>query len=470
MRLGKNMEGTNKLFSNKQIANLIWPILVEQILNTTVGIADVIMVSTLGEACVSGVSLVDSINVLLFGLLTALGAGGSVVASQYLGRRDSKNAERTSIQLIYAMLFLSVVVTVLMILFRRPLLRVVFGQVEPAVMDASLQYFWITMLALPGIALYCAFASIFRAQGNSRVTMYASILINIVNIGGNALCIYGLHFGVEGVAIPTTLSRYAAALLLWILMLREKPYEGQKAISIKRLFKERVDFPLIKKILQIGIPNGLENSVFQIGKILVLSLVASFGTMAIAANAAANMFATIEILPPQAVSIALMTVVGQCIGAGDNKQARYYTKKLMVIAYVSMLVWNIPLLLCARGILGFFNLSAETSDLAWWMAMTHGIFGVLLWPMSFTLPNALRASNDATFTMIVSIISIFTIRIGLSYAFKYTNIFGLVPAMGWPQSYGALGTWIAMDMDWVLRSALFLWRWWSGKWEGKKLI
>lgn len=458
------------MFSNRQIAGLIWPLFIEQLLNITVGIADVIMVSNLGEAEVSGVSLVDSINILLFGLLTALGTGGAVVVSQYIGRRDTKKAENTAVQLIYTMLILSGAVTLLMIVFRQQVLSIVFGKVKPDVMTASLKYFWITMLALPGIAVYCGIAAIFRAQGNSRVSMYASILINIVNVGGNILCIYVLHMGVEGVAIPTTLSRFGAAALLTFLMLREKPFNDQKPVSIRRLFKEPLDPGLINKILKIGIPNGLENSVFQIGKILVLSLVATFGTSAIAANAAGNSIASIEILPPQSVSIAMLTVVGQCIGSGDYEQVRYYTKKMMVIAYVAMLVWNIPLLISTRSILGFYNLSREGTDIAWWMAMTHGVIGILLWPMSFTLPNALRAANDATYTMIVSICSMFAIRIGMSYAFKYTEIFGLIPLLGWSSAYGAIGSWIAMCLDWVLRSGLFIGRLIGGKWKGRNLI
>lgn len=460
----------NRMFSNRQIASLIWPLLIEQILNTTVGIADVIMVSTLGEAAVSGVSLVDSINILLFGLLTALGTGGAVVASQYFGRKDSRMAEKTAIQLIYAMLIVSSVMTFVMIVFRAQILSAVFGQVEESVMTASLEYFWITMLALPGIALYCGIAAIFRAQGNSRVSMYASTVGNTINIGGNAICIFALKMGVEGVAIPTTLSRIGAALLLTFWMLQEKPYHGQKPVSIRKIFRTPVEFSLIKKILQIGIPSGLENSIFQIGKILVLSLISTFGTTAIAANATANSLATIEILAPNAINIAMLTVIGQCCGAGDERQAMYYTKKMMAIAYISMLVWNIPFLLSLKGILTFYHLSKETTELAWWITMCHGVLGIFFWPMSFTLPNALRAANDATFTMIVSIISMFTIRIGMSYVFKYTQIFGLIPLMGWSASYGALGTWIAMALDWVARSSFFIGRIVSGKWKGRKLI
>ena len=466
----KEIQNTARMFSNKALFTLIWPLIVEQILNVTVGIADVIMVSSLGEASVSGVSLVDSINILLFGIFSALGTGGAVVVSQYIGRRKMDMASKTAIQLVYTMLFLSLSITVLTILFREPLLKSVFGQVEHDVMHEALDYFLITMLALPGIAVYNACAALFRAQGNSSISMMASVFINIVNVGGNAFCIYGLKMGVEGVAVPTTISRIGAAVLLFYFMLLERPVEGKKAVSVRRLFREPADFSLIKKILQIGIPNGLENSVFQIGKILVLSLIATFGTSAITANAAGNTIASIEILPPAAIGLAMLTVVGQCVGAGDYKQAMYYTKKLMAVAYISMFVWNVPLLLFSYRILEFYHLPPDTTKLAWYITLTHGIFGVIIWPMSFTLPNALRAANDARFTMIVSLISMWTIRIGMSWIFKYNGIFGLIPAMGWAVAYGALGSWFAMVLDWVLRSSLFIWRLASGKWKGRTLI
>ncbi|MCI6442662.1 MATE family efflux transporter [Treponema sp.] len=460
----------DKMFTNRQLVSLIIPLFIDQILNATVGIADVVMVATLGEYAVSGVSLVDSINILLFALLNALGTGGAVVASQYLGRKDRKMAENTAVQLIYVMLGVSSFITAVMIIFCRPILSGIFGKVEDSVMDASLRYFWITMLALPGIALYSAVAAIFRAQGNSKLAMYASTIGNAINIGGNAFCIFVLKMGVEGVAIPTTVSRIGGALLLTYWMLREKPYHGETPLSIRKMFRVGVEFSLVKKILKIGIPSGLENSIFQFGKILVLSLISTFGTTAIAANATANSLATIEVLAPSAINIAMLTVIGRCCGAADEKQAMYYTKKLMVIAYVSMFLWNVPYLLSLRGILAFYHLSPETTELAWWITMCHGVFGILFWPMSFTLPNALRAANDAAFPMIVSVISMFAVRIGMSYVFKYTQIFGLIPFMGWTVAYGALGTWIAMALDWVVRSNFFIWRIASGKWKGRKLI
>lgn len=468
----------DKLFSNRSLFKLIWPLLVEQILGVTLGIADVMMVATLGQAAVSGVSLVDSINILLFGLFSALGTGGAVVASQYLGRRQKNEASRTAVQLVYTMLIISAAFTVITLVFRKPILSLLFGSIEADVMNAALRYFEITMLALPGIALYGAAAALFRAERNSKISMLASLVINIVNISGNAICIFGLKWGVEGVAVPTLVSRLAAAALLVVLLYKgerksdetENSSSEKECITIEELFRQKLDVVLIRKILQIGIPNGIENSIFQIGKILVLSLIATFGTSAIAANAVANTLASMEILPPAAINLAMLTVIGQCAGAGDNRQIMYYTKKLMVIAYASMIIWNIPLLLCAGKILDFYNLPQETTTLAWWIVMCHGVLGMIFWPMSFTLPNALRAVNDATFTMIVSMISMWTIRIGMSYVFKETQIFGLIPVMGWTVAYGTLGTWMAMVLDWGLRSACFIIRFAGGKWKGRKLI
>lgn len=460
----------NRLFSNRDLLLLIWPLIVEQLLNVTVGMADTLMVATLGEAAISGVSLVDSINVLLFGIFAALATGGAVVASQYIGRNDLKQASRTAVQLIYTMLALSAFITFVFVVFASPILRVIFGEVEADVMAQSKKYFTLTMISLPAMAMYNAVAALFRAQGNSKASMIASVITNVINIGGNAICIFGLHMGVEGVAIPTVISRFAACVLLLYWMLQEKPYEGKEAISIKNTFKDKFDFELTKKVLKIGVPNGLENSVFQIGKILVLSLIATFGTSAIAANAAANVIASIEVLPASSINFAVLTVVGQCVGFGNEKQTVYYTKKMMAIAFASMFVWNVPLLLFCYKILGFYHMSSDATNLAWLMAMIHGTMGILIWPWSFTMPNALRATGDAAFTMWVSLISMWLLRVGLSYAFKYTQMFGLLPALELAPVYGAVGVWVAMIIDWILRSTLFVTRFAGGKWKTKKVI
>jgi Na+-driven multidrug efflux pump len=254
------------------------------------------------------------------------------------------------------------------------------------------------------------------------------------------------------------------------LLYRSKEFNGTPAVSIKGFSKVHFDWPLIKKILSIGIPNGLENGTFQIGKILVLSLMATFGTSAIAANAAANTLTAFEVLPGSAIGLAMLTVVGQCIGAGSTDQAVYYTKKLMKITYVAMIVLNVLVLFVIGPILSCYHMSAETTKLARYMAITHGVCAMVIWPLSFSLPNALRAAGDAAFTMIVSMISMWTVRVGMSYILSWTHIFGIAPALGWPFEFESLGIWYAMILDWVCRSVFFIHRFASGRWHRKKLI
>jgi putative MATE family efflux protein len=468
----------NLLFSNKDLWLLIWPLLVEQLLQITLGMADIVMVASLGEAAVSGVSLVDAINVLLTQIFAALATGGAVVCSQYIGSGRFDMANKTAKQLLYTITAVALVLLLVGVFFYKPILRLIFGNVADDVMAASRTYFIITLYALPGIAVYNGAAALFRAQGNSKISMLIALLVNILNIGGNALMVYGMKLGVEGVAIPTLVSRTAAAVILLICLRfpREKASDSAKksafgtAISIQGIRHVEIDWHLVKKILQIGVPNGLENSTFQIGKILVLSLISSYGTTAIAANAAGNTLASFEVLPGNAAGLAMLTVVGQCMGAGKTDQAQHYTKKLMTLAYAGFWLLNIPLLLCSYKILTWYGMSEETTKLAWYMTLTHGLCGMLIWPLSFTLPNALRAANDATFTMVVSMCSMWLIRVGMSYVFKWTNIFGIEQLLNWPVSFGALGVWFAMIIDWVVRSSFFVARFAGGKWKTRKLI
>lgn len=451
-------ETTARLFSNRDLWRLIWPLLIEQLLSITLGMADIIMVGSLGEVAVSGVSLVDNIQILINNVFAALATGGAVVCAQYIGRKESAMVSKTAKQLIYAVVFTAVVLMAFGLATRKPLLSLIFGQIEADVMANAQTYFMLMMFALPSIALYNGCAALFRAQGNSRISMYIAALVNVLNIGGNAFFIYGLHWGVAGVALPTLIARTTAAAVLLVLLYRDKPYRGVPAINISGLLKIEPDFRIIKHILAIGIPNGLENSMFQIGKILVITLIATFGTGAIAANAAANTIASFEVLPGAAIGLAVLTVVGQCIGAGRTDEAWYYTWKLNRMAYAGMIILNIPLLLFARQIISIYGLSGATTDLAWNMLICHGVCGIFIWPLSFTLPNSLRAANDAKFTMIVSLLSMWIVRVGLSYIFA------------WYTPLGPMCSWVAMVLDWVVRAVAFTIRFRQGKWRTRQLI
>lgn len=459
-----DMDSSGHIFSKVDLWRLVWPLLVEQLLQITVGMADVVMVSTLGESAVSGVSLVDQINVLLQQLFAALATGGAVVCSQFIGSRNGEKASVSARQLLYVSVGVSVLLVVVGLVAYGPLLGGLFGAVTEEVMCNSRRYFLVTLFGLPGVAVYNAAAALFRAQGNSAVSMRVSVLANAVNVGGNALLLFGLGCGVEGVAIPTVVSRtLGAAILLWRLR-RESVVEGSM-VDIRGLRRVRVDWPIVRKILAVGVPSGVENSMFQVGKIIVLSLIASYGTVAVAANAVTNTIASFEVLPGASVGLAMLTVVGRCVGAGRPDEASRYVRVLMLSAYAGMWVVNVPLLLMADEVIGVYGLSGEVSELAWLMVLTHGLFGMLIWPLSFTLPNALRASGEASFTMVTSLLSMWIVRVGLSYVFAGNGIFGLVGYMGWPESYGAEGTWLAMMGDWVVRSVLFVWCYRRGRWR-----
>lgn len=437
----------NYLFSNKDLKKLIIPLIFEQALVITVGMADTMMISSVGEAAVSGVSLVDMVNNLIFNILAALATGGAVVTSQYIGAKKLSEARKSARQLLYTVIFSSVTVTVLVLLAREPILRLFFGSIEQDVMKNALVYLVISAISFPFLAVYNASAALFRSMGNSQITLKVSILINLINIIGNAFCIFVLHMGVEGVAIPSLISRAVGGMILYLLLKNPKyPVCFEKTAFA-------LDWYTIKKILYIGIPSGIENGIFQLGRVLVVSIISGFGTVQIAANGVANNLDSVGCIIGQAMSLAMITVIGQCVGANDEKQIRYYTKKLLTITYIATFLLVSSVLLALNPILSLYGLSQETTELAYILIMIHNGFAMLMWPVAFVLPNMLRACNDVRFTMVVSIFSMFVFRIGFSY------IIGVRMGMG------AIGVWIAMVIDWVFRLSLFIGRYLKGSWK-----
>lgn len=435
------------LFSNVDLRRLIFPLVLEQILAITVGMADTMMISSVGEAAVSGVSLVDMINVVIINIFAAMATGGAVVTSQLIGARRPKEARGSAGQLLLLCAAISLAVMALALLLKRPLLRLFFGSIEPDVMGHAETYLFYSALSYPFLAIYNACAALFRAKGNSKISMQVSLLMNVLNVIGNSILIFAVHWGVAGAAISSLFSRIVAAGVMLVLITRPTD-----SLYVERKFP-RPDFALIRRILRIGVPNGLENSFFQLGRVLVVSMIALFGTVQIAANAVANNIDSLGCIPGQAMNLAMITVVGRCIGAGDYQQASYYIKKLLKITYLCTVVLNACLLLSLPLLLKIYQLSGETLQLAALLIVIHNGCAMLLWPASFTLPNALRASNDVRFTMVVSIFSMAAFRIAFSYV--------LCVLCGW----GAVGVWIAMVMDWVFRVVLFTWRVKSGKWK-----
>ncbi len=436
------------LYSNSDLRRLILPLIMEQLLAILVGMLDTVMISGVGEAAVSGVSLVDNINILVINIFAAMATGGAVVAGHALGQKNQEQAGRSAWQMMLFLLYSSVAMTVLLLGAHRVILRVIFGQVEEAVMASAVTYLIITGLSICPLALYNGCAALFRAMGNSRTTMYISLLMNLINLVGNAILIFIFRMGVAGAAIATLIARTVAALLIFRFMFDEK-----REIHFQNRLTLRMDIPQVKKILYIGIPNGLENSLFQLGKILLLSLVSTFGTSAIAANAVCGTITNFNILPGMAINMALLSVASYCIGAGDFGQTRYYTRKLMRLTWVCTSVVSLVMIVGAPLFLKIYHLMPETTTLALQVIRYHAVMCMVAWIPSFTLPNTLRAAGDVMWTMAIAIISMWVFRIGTAYFFS--NVFHL----------GLIGIWIAMTIDWMFRGICYEIRYHGGKWE-----
>lgn len=440
-------------FSRKALMQLILPLVLEQFLSVAIGMADTIMVSTAGEAAVSGISLVDSLNILLIQVFSALATGGAVVCSQYIGRQDRKMACNAARQLYYSVFFVASLVALVCLCFRDGLLRLVFGSIEPDVLVAAQIYIVYSAISYPFLGIYNAGAALFRSMGNSKVSLIASLIMNVINIVGNAIFIFGMHMGVAGAALATLISRMFGAVLMTVLL-----YNNHLQIYLHRLFHMRFDWPIIKSILGIGVPNGLENGMFQIGKVLVSSLIATFGTTAIAANAVASNFSSLQVMPGSAIGLAMITVVGQCMGAGDTKAAKAYAGKLLLLAMSCVGFLSVLVFFFSPYLMRFYSLTGETADTAVFLLRIHSVFSIFIWSASFCLPNALRAAGDVRFTMLVSTFSMWLCRIAASYLLA--NTFQL----------GVYGVWYAMVLDWVFRAAFYLWRYFGTKWLRMKVI
>ncbi|MDO4292527.1 MAG: MATE family efflux transporter [Eubacteriales bacterium] len=435
------------LFTGRQLLALVVPLVLEQILGLTVGMADSVMVSSAGEAAVSGVSLVDSINILLTNLFASLATGGTVIAARRLGENRREAAVSAADQLLFLVTGIAAVVALFSILSNRFLLGLIFGHVEEAVMNNAVIYFYITAVSFPFLAVYNASAALSRAMGDSRSTMLVSVLMNVVNIAGNAVLILAFQAGVYGVAASTLVSRILGAAVMFCMMRNPS----------RRLHYSRHPFRPLEKgtveaILRIGVPTGLDNCIFQVGKILLQSLIAGLGTVAIAANAIVGVVAGVAVIPASAMGIAMITVVSQTLGAGQREQARRYVKKMMGYSYLFMILLNVLLILFSPQIAGLYQVSEQTIVLAARLIAFHSVCAMLLWPTGFSLPNALRAAMDANYTMAVSLGCMWVCRIGCSYLF----VLGL--------DMGLWGIWAAMAVDWVVRSAFFVWRIASGRW------
>ncbi|MDD6213996.1 MAG: MATE family efflux transporter [Firmicutes bacterium] len=438
----------NYIFTNQSMSKLIIPLIIEQTLAVSVGMFDTIMISSVGEAAMSGVSLVDMINQLFIGLFAALGTGGAVICSQFIGAGDKKRACMSAHQLYVFVAIFSLAMTAFCMPLRKAIFMRFFGKIEDDVLASAMTYFTITAISFVFLGVFNGCAALFRSMGNSKVPMFLSLMVNLVNITGNAVLIYVFRMGVAGAAISTLFSRILGAVVITLLI-------SDKSRMLFINFKQRLRFNgrILKKILHIGIPSAFENSLFQFGKLITGGIISSFGTMHVAANAVAVNFCSIACIPGSAMGLAMLTVVGQCVGAGSEEQTRFFVKWTLKKAYIYNGAINVMLAASLPLLLKMYNISGETASLAYELTMIHACFAILIWPVSFSFPNALRASNNVTYTMTVSVLSMLVFRIAFSYILAYN--FGLKTA----------GVYFAMIIDWTVRSIAFIVFYLSGRWR-----
>jgi len=441
------------LFTNKNIFNLLIPILIEQIMIVAIGIADTIMVAYVGETAVAGISLITTVDTLVKVQMSALAIGGSIVISQYIGKKELDNGNNAMKMAYYSILFIALVVSALLFVFHKSFLTLIVGNVEPAVMKSAQTYFSLSLFSYPFFAVYYVVSASFCAMGNSRVSMVCSLAMMVMNLILKAVLIYKFNLGVAGAGISTLI----AVIFIGISMtaMSCKPLN---LVHIEKIGKFEFDFDMIKRILGIGIPNSIENGMFQLGILLLQRLTASFGTVSIAANAILKSLSPIISTISSCFALVIVTIIGQCMGARKTDQAVMYTKHILKMNYIFALFISLACIAANGLLIKSFNLSPETSRLASRIFYMYCIGAIFFFPASFVLPNVLRASGDTKFTMTASVTTMFGARIGLAYVFgKYMNM-------------GLFGIWLAMQMDWIVRSVIYVFRFKQGKWKKIKVI
>ncbi len=435
------------LFTGPDLKKLLIPLIIENMLTAFMGMADSLMVTRVGSAAISAVSLTDSINNLVIELLQALAAGGTIICSQYIGAGNRKRSNQAARQVVLAVLVISIGIMLSCLIFRGPILRVIFGSVEPAVMTAALTYFFFTALSFPAIGLFQVGAAFYRAGGNSRFPMTVSVISNVMNIIGNSIFIFVFHWGVMGAALSTLLSRiFAAVVLMGYLRL------PRQDIVIRDYKSIRPDFSMITRILSIGIPAGIENSMFQFGKLAIQSSVSTLGTTAIAAQAMTIIFENLNGIGAAAVGIGLMTVAGQTLGAGKLEEAKYYFLKLMWIGEMVVLISCAAVYVIAEPAMVLSGLVPEARVMSMQMLTFISLVKLVIWVPAFIIPYGLKAAGDVRFTMISSSLSMWLLRVVA--ATVLIRVFG----------FGPIAVWIGMALDWLVRAVLYTWRFLSGKW------
>ena len=451
MRMFRLPEGER--FSNKALIAFLMPVLFEQLMLAGLTMADTFMVSSLGETAVAGVALVNRIDNFAKQFFVSLAQGGSVVLSQYIGARDEDKAEISLKSNVRIVVLIGLAVMLFMVVFKEQTLHLLFGGAEANVLAISSEYFTITALSYPFVALYYAGSATFRAMGESKIPFMASIAMMGINLLLKYIFIFVIKIGVTGAAYSTLLAMGIVGFGL-MLMLKGK----KNRVRMVGFFKPDWDKKIVKSILTVSVPNGIEQGMFQLGALAIAGLVSGLGQASIAADSLARSITPLLYSIGAAFNAVMMMVVGQCMGAGNSDEAEMYAKHIIKLDYVLTFCNAILFMVLLKPLISVFNVSPEAQHLAFWIMVLYTSGTIFMYPLSFALAAGLRGSGDTKFVMVIAVASMFLFRIGAAYIF--VHLF----------HWGVIGTWVAMVSDWFIRSTLFMIRFKKGKWKLNKVI
>lgn len=440
-------------FSSRYIWMLIIPLFIEQVLSVTIGMADTIMVASVGEEAVSGIALVDSISILLIQLFSSFATGGAVIASQYLGKKEVDKAKKSAKALMEITILVSLVILVIGLVGNKRLLRLIFGNITQGVLNNADTYFIFILISYPFLGIINSANALFRSMGKSTITMVVSLIINVINIAGNAILIFGFNMGTAGAGIASLVSRVVGAVILLVVLCNNK-----HEIHIERFFHLEWNHNIVSKIVNIAVPSGIEGSIFQLGKIMVQAFIAGFGTASIAANATVNNICGFSNIPGVVIGLASITIIGQCCGARRFDSAMYYAKRLLLGTYLVMAITCTFFYFTTPMLVQFYNLSLEGSTLAVSANRACLLWTLAIWPLAFTVPNFIKATGDAKYTMVISISSMWIFRIFFSYL------------LGVKLGYGLMGVMYGMFFDWICRAIFFTYHFFVSHWQKREIV
>jgi putative MATE family efflux protein len=444
---------SGRTFDSKQIIAIIVPILADNTFMILMGMLNTAMISSAGVAAISAVSMVDSLNMFMINVFVAIATGGTVIVAQYKGAGNEAMLPRAAAQTLTAVAFSAVIISAAVIAFRAETLNLLFGGAEPDVYDNAVIYLVGSCLSYPLLAVYQAVAGVLRGVAETKAALVLSMIMNVSFFLLNIVILTVLDMGVAGLVISQLLARLLGMFASLIYLIK---INHSLRFQIKNAL--RADFALIRKILFIGIPFAAEQLFFNGGKLLTQTFIVQLGTLAMTANAIANSMFMLFHIVSTALSVAVVTVVGQCIGRGDIGDARKFAKSFILLSTLSFLASAVIILPLFPYIVRLYAPPEAIIPVIFRLALITAIGSPIFWSHSFILPAALRAGGDSTYTSIVAMASMWLIRVTLGYVF------------GIPLGLGIVGIWLAMVIEWAFRAAIFVWRFKGDKWYRHKLV